>query len=330
MRWKEQSAPRTNGLVLHWAARYDLRAWLLTHGRERELREAIISRQHRGLEPATVDRYRRYVEPFLQDPAEEARRDRFAELPPTRVREYLERTTPRLARVTRKHLVLALRRFLHFAFSPGYLRRDVARVIPGVPSFTLDRLPRGPRWEDLPRLLISANRSTKRGCRAFAILVILMTYGVRAGQLTHLRLDDIDWRQGVLRFPAAKRGRPIIVPLTAAVGDALLHYLRRGRPLSTAREIFLSLRAPCRPLDTDSISWIVARAFHVAGVASPHRGSHAIRHAWATRAVAQGQSLKTVADLLGHRSLDATRIYAKVDEARLRSVGLSWPQEVRS
>jgi len=225
---------------------------------------------------------------------------------------------------------LALRRFLHFAFSLGYLRRDVARVIPGVPSFTLDRLPRGPRWEDLPRLLISANRSTKRGCRAFAILVILMTYGVRAGQLTHLRLDDIDWRQGVLRFPAAKRGRPIIVPLTAAVGDALLHYLRRGRPLSTAREIFLSLRSPCRPLDTDSISWIVARAFHVAGVASPHRGSHAIRHAWATRAVAQGQSLKTVADLLGHRSLDATRIYAKVDEARLRSVGLSWPQEVRS
>ena len=99
MRWKEQSAPRTNGLVLHWAARYDLRAWLLTHGRERELREAIISRQHRGLEPATVDRYRRYVEPFLQDLAEEARRDRFAELPPTRVREYLERNTPRLARV---------------------------------------------------------------------------------------------------------------------------------------------------------------------------------------------------------------------------------------
>lgn len=75
---------------------------------------------------------------------------------------------------------------------------------------------------------------------------------------------------------------------------------------------------------------VVSRAFRVAGVASPHRGSHAIRHAWATRAVAQGQPLKTVADLLGHRSLDSTRLYTKVDDTQLRCVGLSWPEEVQS
>ena len=286
-------------------------------------------RQHRGLEITSVARCRRYVEPFLQDLGEDARPDRFAGLSPTRVHEYLQRETPRFARVTRKHLVLALRRLLRYAFSLGYLRQDVARAIPGVPSFTLDRLPRGPHWTDLPRLLLSANRSTKRGRRAFAILVMLMTYGVRAGQLTRLRLDDVDWRAGRLTFPAAKRGRPITVPLTPAVGDALAQYLRHGRPVSAARHVFLSLRSPFRPLDSDSVYRIVARAFRVAGVASPHRGSHAIRHAWATRAMAQGQPLKTIADLLGHRSLDATRIYTKVDLTQLRAVGLSWP-EVRS
>ncbi len=287
-------------------------------------------RQHRGLEPTTVARYRRYVEPFLQDLGEDAMPGRFADVPPRRVRDYLQRRTPRFGRITRRHLVMALRRFLRFAFDRGYLRQDVARTITGVPSFTLNGLPRGPQWEDLPRLLLSANRSTKRGRRAFAILVMLMTYGVRAGQLTRLRLDDVDWREGRLTFPAAKRGRPITVPLTSAVGDALVQYLRHGRPTSAARQLFLSLRPPFRPFVTDSVSHIVARAFRVADVVSPHRGSHAIRHAWVTRAVAQGQSLKTVADLLGHRSLDATRIYAKVDLAQLRAVGLSWPEEVQA
>jgi len=96
------------------------------------------------------------------------------------------------------------------------------------------------------------------------------------------------------------------------------------------RQVFLSLVPPFRALTAGSLYNVVAPAFNHSGIASPHRGSHAIRHAWATRAFAQGQRLKTIADLLGHRSLESTRIYTKVDYAQLRSVGLGWPTEVQS
>lgn len=287
-------------------------------------------RQHRGLAPKSLELYRGQVEPFLQDLQADARPDRFATLSPTRVRAYLQREAPRFARVTRKNLVITLRGLLRFAFSAGYLQHDVARAIERVPCFTLDRLPRGPKWEELPKLLTTVDRATPLGRRDFALLLILITYGVRAGQLTGLRLEDIHWREERITFPPAKQGRPIEVPLTPAVGDALLGYLRDGRPPSAARQLFLALTVPFRPLAASSVYNVVSRAFRVAGIASPHHGSHAIRHAWASRAFAQGQRLKTVADLLGHRSLESTRIYTKVDYPQLRCVGLPWPEEVRS
>jgi integrase/recombinase XerD len=285
--------------------------------------------RHRGLGANSVALYRRNVEPFLQDLREDAMPDRFAALSPMRVREYLQHRAPRFARVTRKNLVITLRSFLRFAFGSGYLQRDVAAAIERVPCFTLDRLPRGPKWEELPKMLATVNRATTPGRRDFAILLTLMTYGVRAGQLTSLRLDDVNWRDSRIIFPPAKRGRPINAPLTAALGNALLQYIRDGRPASRERQVFLSLIPPFRPLAASSVYNVVAHAFLHSGIASPRRGSHAIRHAWATRAFAQGQRLKTVADLLGHRSLESTRIYTKVDYAQLRSVGLRWPVEVR-
>jgi integrase/recombinase XerD len=142
-------------------------------------------------------------------------------------------------------------------------------------------------------------------------------------------LGDVNWRDSRIIFPPAKRGRAINAPLTAAVGDALLQYIRAGRPATGERQVFLSLVPPYRPLAASSVYNVVAQAFLQSGIASPHRGSHAIRHAWATRAFAQGQPLKTVADLLGHRSIESTRIYTKVDYMQLRSVGLCWPVEVR-
>jgi integrase/recombinase XerD len=286
--------------------------------------------RHRGLGANSVALYRRNVERFLQNLQEDASPDGLAALSPMRVREYLQHQAPRFARVTRKNLVITLRSFLRFAFGSGYLQRDIAGAIERVPCFTLDRLPRGPKWEDLPKILAAIDRTTPQGRRNFAILLTLMTYGVRAAQLTSLRLDDVNWRDNRITFPAAKQGRPINAPLTAAVGNALLQYIRDGRPASRERRVFLSLVPPFRPLTAGSLYNITAPAFIHSGIASPHRGSHAIRHAWATRAFAQGQRLKTVADLLGHRSLESTRIYTKVDYTQLRSVGLSWPAEVRS
>jgi integrase len=282
--------------------------------------------RHRGLAAKSLDLYRGHIEPFLLELGQDATPDRFPALSPTRVREYVQRQAPRFARSTRKNLVIALRSFLRFAFGAGHLPHDIADVIERVPCFALDRLPRGPKWEDLPKLLSTIDRSTGSGRRDFAILLTLMTYGVRAGQLRGLRLEDVHWRDAQISFPSAKRGRPINAPLTAAVGDALLQYIREGRPNSAARQVFLSSDPPFQPLAATSVYNVVSRAFRLSAIASPHRGSHAIRHAWATRALGQGQRLKTIADLLGHKSIESTRIYTKVDYTQLRSVGLPWPE----
>lgn len=286
-------------------------------------------RNHRGLKSNSLDVYRRHVEPFLQDLDSDAASDRFAALTPDRIRTYVQRRAQTLARSTRKNLVIALRSLLGFAFSRGYLARDLANALERVPCFSLDRLPRGPRWQDLEKLLATVDRSTPQGRRDFAVLMVLITYGVRAGQLASLRLEDVHWREGTILFPAAKCGRHIQDPLTPAVGRALATYLREGRPQAPTRLVFLSLDPPFLPLAAGSVYNIVSHAFKRAKIDSPHRGSHAIRHAWATRAMAQGQSLKTIADFLGHRSFESTRIYTKVASEQLRSVCLPWPCEVQ-
>jgi integrase/recombinase XerD len=288
-------------------------------------------RHHQGLAHASILMYRGKVEPFLADLGVDAARDRFGALTAERIARYLQRQAPRFARTTRKDLVVALRSFLRFVWSREYLPRDLSQMLIRVPCFSQDRLPQGPKWGDVAKLLTTADRTTAQGRRDFAIVLTLITYGMRPTQLVHLALDDLDWRASSMRVPPAKRGRGVEVPITAAVGQAFIEYLRDGRPPTAERRIFLSLDPPFHPLAAGSIYNVVAQAFRRAGVVTPHRGSRAIRHAWATRALAQGQRLKTIADLLGHRSLESTRIYTKVDLPQLRTVGLSWPIEgVRS
>jgi integrase/recombinase XerD len=285
--------------------------------------------QHGGLAAGTLYNYRSYGEQFLRSLGEEATPDRFAALSPAYVREYLQREAARFAFKTRNNLVSSLRSLFRFAHSAGHLQSDVASTIGRVPCSNLDRLPRGPKWEDLPKVLAAIDSGTKQGLRDYAMLLTLITYGVRASQLASVRLDDVHWREDQIIFPSAKGGRTVSAPLTAAVGEALLKYIRDGRPATEARRVFLSFATPFHPLSARSVYNVVSRAFKLSGVASPHRGSHAIRHAWATRAFAQGHSLKTVCDLLGHRSIESTRIYTKVDYKQLRQVGLPWPEEVQ-
>jgi site-specific recombinase XerD len=288
-------------------------------------------RHHQGLAPASVLMYRGKVEPFLADLGADAARDWFGTLTAERIARYLQRQAPRFARTTRKDLVVALRGFLRFVWSRGYLPHDLSHTLIRVPCFSQDRLPQGPKWTDVAKLLTTVDRATAQGRRDFAIVLMLVTYGIRPTQLVRLALDDLDWRTSSMRVPPAKRGRRVEVPITAAVGHALIEYLRDGRPRTAERRIFLSLDPPFRALMAGSVYNVIAQAFRRASVVTPHRGSRAIRHAWATRALAQGQPLKTIADLLGHRSLESTRIYTKVDLPQLRTVGLSWPiKEVRS
>ncbi|KVD58987.1 hypothetical protein WI88_16105 [Burkholderia ubonensis] len=152
--------------------------------------------------------------------------------------------------------------------------------------------------------------------RARAIIMLLAIYGLRASEVRHLQLDDIDWERELLSISVSKTRRTRIFPLSRGVADAVLLYITQARPHTNHREVFLTLDG--RPLG--DIYGIVSRRLRQLDTAIPHNGPHALRHACATHLLAQGFSLKQIGDQLGHHDSDSTRIYAKVDLCGLRKV----------
>lgn len=177
------------------------------------------------------------------------------------------------------------------------------------------------------RLIASLDAASPRGLRDRAIILCLARLGLRASEITRLRLDDLDWRNAVVRVGARKTGRGALLPLTGEVGAALADYLQHGRPDTTARQVFVlhRLRAGA-PISDNIVSRAVDNALRRAGMAAPIRGANLMRHSLATGLLARGAGLREIADLLGHRSLATTRIYAAVDVVALREVALPWPQ----
>jgi len=155
----------------------------------------------------------------------------------------------------------------------------------------------------------------------------LAQMGLRAGEVAALSLDGIDWRAGTLLLARAKERRTSVLPLPAQVGRALVSYLRNGRPPTQARQLFVRHRAPLgEPMTSSGVSAVVRRAFARAQIDVAIRGAHVLRHTAATRMVRAGVSLKEVADLLRHRSLDTVMIYTKLDLPTLAEVAQPWPE----
>ena len=142
--------------------------------------------------------------------------------------------------------------------------------------------------------------------------MLLITYGLRAGKVSGLQLDDLDWQREMLRVRCPKPGRAHLYPLSRGVGQAVLRYLREVRPQQPDRRLFLTLKAPIKPLDRHMIKSIVCTRIDRLGISGKRRGPHALRHAAAQHLLDQGLSMKAVGDYLGHRSVAATSIYAKV------------------
>jgi site-specific recombinase XerD len=179
----------------------------------------------------------------------------------------------------------------------------------------------GPSWDDVKRLLAAADTDRPTDIRDRAMLMLLAIYGLRAGEVVSLRLDDFDWQREMLNVPRGKGRKPRTYPLCRQVGDAVLRYLCEVRPQTAYREVFLTRLAPIKPLDPCGLGEVVYRRLHALGLKLPHYGSHVLRHACATHLLAQGLSLKEIGDHLGHQSPETTHIYAKVDLDALRTVG---------
>ena len=224
-----------------------------------------------------------------------------------------------------RRLVGTLRRFLRFCARQGYTSTDLSGVIPSIPSYRYTGLPKGMEDSELQRILNIIPKNTAAGTRDYAVMIMMMAYGVRGKSVAELHLEDICWPRSTIRIRAQKGGKEVMVPLLDAVGEAILAYLHH-RPEGLSRKVFLSARAPFRPLNSCAISRIVRSYMKKAGVKKLGSGSGTLRHSWAIRALAKDSPMKCIADVLGHRCLDTTFIYAKADLKTLRQVVMPWPE----
>jgi site-specific recombinase XerD len=166
------------------------------------------------------------------------------------------------------------------------------------------------------------------GKRDYAILLLLVTYGLRAREIAALTLDDIDWHRDRLRVPERKAGHSTAYPLSALVGEALVAYLQHGRPQTSVRALFFQAHAPYAPITSVAISQLSKNHLRRAGIAVSRAGSHTLRHSCVQRLVDAGFDLKTIGDYVGHGSPSATTVYTKVDVEALRQVALGDGEEV--
>jgi len=293
-----------------------------TRAYERHLREA------RGLAEATILNYVPFIRTFLKD--------RFGDGPITLSRlcardvvRFVQRQVRRLHRGRAKLLTTALRSFLQYACYRGDVKLDLAASVPAVANWSMSSIPRAISADQVRRLLASIDRRTPMGLRDYAILLLLARLGLRAGAVAFLEIDDIDWKAGQLSV-RGKCGPRTEVPLPAEVGTAIVAYLRRGRPRSSSRRVFLRANAPIRGFQGPcAIALIVRRCLARAGIEAPTNGAHQFRHGLATDMLRAGASLSEIGELLGHRSPESTMIYIKVDLDALRTLALPWPGGVR-
>ena len=221
-----------------------------------------------------------------------------------------------------QYFVSALRSFLRFCFIERLVEADLSQAALVVRGRRCSSLPRGISKRDARALLGSCDRRSGLGRRDYAVIITLLRLGLRRGELARLTLDDIDWRAGEL-VVHGKGGREDRLPLPADVGAAIAAYLRRGRPASDRRELFLCARAPYEPIASGTVASTVRRACRRAGIAEI--GSHRLRHTLACEMVAADVPLVRIGQVLRHRSLQSTAIYARVDIEQLRRLAAPWP-----
>jgi len=266
---------------------------------------------------------------FLQWLGPEATPEGLSRLTAQRIEAFFLRYAQSMGRTARRSMQSALRTFLRFCWHQGYGERPLDRAVPTLRTYKLAAVPRGLSGPQAQQVLRCINRNSHAGRRDYAIMQLLYTYGVRGGQVRTLRLEDIDWTRNQILFKASKNGQDSRLPLTAPVGEGLLDYLQNSRPSYSYPHVFLTCRAPYHPLaHSTALSAIVERHIRAAGIELQSKGAHAFRHCFATRMLQKGHSLKELADVLGHRHLQTTFIYTKVDFNALKQVGLAWPQEV--
>jgi len=277
----------------------------------------------RGLASATADDYATAVRPFLNSRV----------LPDGHSLDLEHLTAPDVVsfvvthchqhRSKTKRATKSLRSLLRFLHFVDLIEGSLASVVPSIAGWRLSGLPKALEPDQVRRLLAACDDRTRSGCRDIAILVMLVRLGLRAIEVSRLKLGDIDWRAGEI-VVHGKANCIERLPLPSDVGEAIAAYLQRGRPASAqGRTVFVRIKAPHHAMGSKAVSSVVAEAARRAGLGRIH--AHRLRHTAATQMLRAGASLPEVGQLLRHRSVETTAIYAKVNHEALRTIARRWP-----
>ena len=290
-------------------------------------------RQVRGLTELTVSQHITTTSQFIAHLDARGGLRHLSALTAQDIEDFMRLSGNRIGRGALQHVAARLRSFLRFLAARGEVPTGLDTHIDMPRIYRGEQLPRTLPWQTVRALLQAIDRSTPLGVRDFAMLLLIATYGLRSSEIVDLKLEHIEWRTRRLRVPQRKTASPLLLPLTDGVGDSLVDYLRNGRPPVPYREVFVRNRAPTGVLKPTAVSEVFQAWSRRSGLSIPFQGPHCMRHAYAVHLLRKGVSLKTIGDLLGHRSSESTCVYLRlaVDDLRTVPLGLPTPdsQEVQ-
>jgi site-specific recombinase XerD len=257
---------------------------------------------------------------FRNDPIDVTR------LKPRDIQQFVIRHGEGCTRGSIQVICSCLRSYLRFRAIEGDRTEALIAAIPRIPNWRLASLPKALTDQELKQFLEAFDRTTSGGQRDYAMARCLVDLGLRPAEVAHLQLENFDWREGTLQVIGTKGRRAGILPLPVETGRAIVQYLRSGRPECASRSLFVRHLAPRdRPLTPGIVRWTMRCAYERSGLSKSWSGTYMLRHSIACRLINAGSSLKDIADVLRHRSLDTTTIYTKVHLKSLSTVALPWP-----
>jgi integrase/recombinase XerD len=278
-------------------------------------------RAERGLRDSTLVQHRHHLR-RLETYLKRIELQTLSGLSPTVVSAFITEIGQHYRKPTVRGLCSVLKVFLSYLHREGLIARDLSAAVESPRHYRLSQIPRCISWDEVRMMLDVVDRRGPVGKRDYAILLLLVTYGLRAREIAALTLDNIDWKRERLHVPDRKAGHSTVFPLSSVVGNAVVDYLKGGRPKTSDRALFINAVAPHLPITWTTVSlrakWYLRRA----GIKVHRPGSHTLRHSCVQRLLDAHLSLKTIGDYIGHRSPDSTRVYTKIDIEALREMAL--------
>lgn len=279
----------------------------------------------RGYAPQTVKFQVQIAAEFLDWLNYEQAPEQLSSLSITLVDEFIRRLGKRMGRVALQKPIAILRNFLRFLAARGIVTPGLDRQIYTPRIYRREKLPRALPWPTVQAFLHSINRKLAIGKRDYAMFALMATYGLRACDIVALTMEDIHWRAGIIKICQSKTNRPLELPLTDEVGSAILDYLKNVPRYGSYRNVFLRLRAPGGILKRTAVTEAFQAWSRRSGLNIPFQGANCIRHSYALYLLRNGLPLKTIGDLLGHRTAESTDVYLRLATEDLREVGLHIP-----